>query len=92
MPLAVSLGQATKVQFCLTSKLSDICPVYTPAKGAFFLMNGLPLLFLGLPEMPLFLPVSLVTMWMKSWEERCTHIREAGATKTFPFQINLALS
>jgi len=55
-------------------------------------MIGLPLLFLGLPEMPLFQPVSLVTMWMKSWEERCTHIREAGATKTFLFQINLALS
>jgi hypothetical protein len=29
---------------------------------------------------------------MKSWEERCTHIREASATKTFLFQINLALS
>ena len=55
-------------------------------------MNGWPLLSSGLPEMPLFLPVSLVTMWMKSWEERCTHIREAGATKTFHFQINLALS
>jgi len=71
---------------------ADICPAYTPAKGAVFSMNGLPLLFFGLPLMPLFLPVSLVTMWMKSWEERCTHIREAGATKTFLFQINLALS
>jgi hypothetical protein len=52
----------------------------------------LSLVFLSLPVMPLFLPVSLVTIWMKSWEERCTHIREAGATKTFHFQINLALS
>jgi hypothetical protein len=92
MPLPESLEQTTEIQFCLTSKLSGICPVYTPAKGAFHSLIGLPLLFLGLPVMPLFLPVSLVTMWMKSWEERCTHIREAGATKTFHFQINLALS
>ncbi len=56
------------------------------------MMTDLPLLFSGLAVMPLFLPVSLVAMWMKSWEERCTHTREAGATKTFLFQINLALS
>ena len=59
MPLAESFGQATEVQFWLTSKPADICPAYTPAKGAFLSMNGLPLLFLGLPEMPLFLPVSI---------------------------------
>jgi hypothetical protein len=92
MPLAESLGQTTEGQLWLTSKPADICSAYTPAKEAFLLMNDLPLLFLGLPVMPLFLPVSLVTMWMKSWEERCTHIREAGATKIFLFQINLALS
>ena len=92
MPLAENFGQATEVQLWLTSKPADICPAYIPAKGAIFSIVGLPLLFLGLPVMPLFLPVSLVTMWMKSWEERCTHIREAGATKTSLFHINLALS
>jgi hypothetical protein len=59
MPLAESFGQATEVKLWLTSKPADICPAYTPAKGAFFLMNDLPLLFLGLPGMPLFLPVSI---------------------------------
>jgi len=59
MPLAESFGQATEVQFWLTSKPVDICPAYTPAKGAFHSMIGLPLLFLGLPVMPLFLPVSI---------------------------------
>jgi hypothetical protein len=59
MPLAESFGQATEVQFWLMSKPADICPAYTPAKGAIFSMNGLPLLFLGLPGMPLFLPVSI---------------------------------
>jgi hypothetical protein len=38
------------------------------SKGAFHSLNGLPLVFLSLPVMPLFLPVSLVTIWMKSWE------------------------
>jgi hypothetical protein len=85
MPLPESFGQATEVQFWLKIKPADICPAYTPAKGAFHSIIGLPLLFLGLPVMPLFLPVSLVTMWMKSWEERCTHIREAGATSDLPF-------
>jgi hypothetical protein len=59
MPLAESFEQATDVQFWLTSKPADICPAYTPAKGAFHSMNSLPLLFLGLPGMPLFLPVSI---------------------------------
>jgi hypothetical protein len=45
MPLAESFGQATEVKLWLTSKPADICPAYTPAKRAFFLMNGLPLLF-----------------------------------------------
>jgi hypothetical protein len=59
MPLAESFGQATEVQFWLTSKPADICPAYTPAEGVFHSMNILPLLFLGLPVMPLFLPVSI---------------------------------
>jgi len=58
-PLPESLGQTIEVQFCLTSRLSGICPAYTPAKGAFHSMIGLPLLFLGVPGMPLFLPVSI---------------------------------
>jgi hypothetical protein len=49
MPLAESFGQATEVQFWLTSKPADICPAYIPAKGAFFSMNGLPLLFWVFP-------------------------------------------
>jgi len=59
MPFAESFGQATEVQFWLTSKPADICPAYIPAKGAFLVMNDLPLLFLGLPVMPLFHPVSV---------------------------------
>jgi hypothetical protein len=59
MPLAESFGQANEVQFWLTSKPADICPAYTLAKEAFLVMNDLPLLFLGLPGMPLFLPVSI---------------------------------
>jgi len=92
MLLPESLGQTIEVQFCLTSKLSGICPAYTPTKRGIPFDEWFAPVILGLPVMPLFLPVSLVTMWMKSWEERCTHIREAGATKTFLFQINLALS
>jgi hypothetical protein len=65
--------------------------LYSSKKGILLDERFAPVI-LGLPVMPLFLPVSLVTMWMKSWEERCTHIREAGVTKTFHFQINLALS
>jgi hypothetical protein len=59
MPLAEGFGQATEVQFWLTSKPADICPTYTSEKGAIISMVGLPLLFLGLPGMPLFLPVSI---------------------------------
>jgi hypothetical protein len=59
MPLAESFGQATEVQLWLTSKPANICFAYTPVKGVFHSMNILPLLFLGLPEMPLFLPVSI---------------------------------
>ena len=36
-PLPESLGQTIEVQFCLTSKPTDICPVYTPTK------RGIPL-------------------------------------------------
>jgi hypothetical protein len=32
MPLAESFGHTTEVQFCLTSKLSGICPAHTPTK------------------------------------------------------------
>ena len=32
MPLAESFGQATEVQFWLTSKVSDICPTHTTTK------------------------------------------------------------
>jgi hypothetical protein len=45
MPLAESFGQAIEVQFWLTSKPADICPAYTPAKGAFLVMNDLPCYF-----------------------------------------------
>jgi hypothetical protein len=63
MPLTESLGNATEVQFWLTSKPADICPAFTPAKEVFFLVNGLPLLFLGLPVMPLFHPVSVAIIY-----------------------------
>jgi len=59
MPFPESLGQATVVQFWLTNKPADICPAFTPAKGAFHSLISLPLLFLGLPVMPLFHPVSV---------------------------------
>ena len=64
----------------LTSNLSGICPYRLQQKGAFLSMNGLPLLFSGIPEMPLISTRASdhkSSMW--SWEERCTHIREAGA-------------
>jgi len=63
IPLTESLGKATEVQFWSTSKPADICTAFTPAKGAFFLMNDLPLLFLGLPVMPLFHPVSVAIIY-----------------------------
>ena len=46
MPLAESLGQATEVQFWLTSKLSGICPAYTPTKkGILFDELLVPVIF-----------------------------------------------
>jgi hypothetical protein len=53
MPLTESLGKATEVQFWLTSIPADICPAYTPTKGAFLSMNGMPMLFSGLLNLSL---------------------------------------
>ena len=56
-------------------------------------MNGMPLLFSDLPENAVISTCAIGhKLWMKKQKERCTHIREAGTTKTFHFQINLFLS
>ena len=46
MPLPESLGQTIEVQFCLTSKLSGICPAYPPTKrGNLFDGRFAPVIF-----------------------------------------------
>ena len=48
--ILIGFGQATEVQFWLTSKPADICPAYIPAKGAFQSLIGLSCYFWVFPE------------------------------------------